>query len=320
MRISVSRDLKSRDGYSNFMRRLLEHLKKQGKVKVVRRGERSDVHIIIISGPRKKGSLNIARIDGAYYDHPRVRGNVSIGRTIQIADAVVFQSDFSRKHVLSLTRSSPKRSAVIFNGISINQIKRIPKSNIDLSRFDKVFVACSRWKARPAKRLEAVIRGFQIAKKKSEMSLGLVVIGEIKRKPQVTDRSITWLGKIRPRDVISTYKACDYMVHISHIDSCPNSVIEALCCGLPVLCNNLGGTPEIVGQDGIVVPIDDSNYKLGKVFRSLQEVGPKSVDNRKLAHGFLDMSLDTWEVHRPDLDISCCASRYYSLFTELLGT
>ena len=45
-------------------------------------------------------------------------------------------------------------------------------------------------------------------------------------------------------------------LHLCHIDSCPNIVIEGLCCGLNVLCSNLGGTQEIVGENGVVLRAD----------------------------------------------------------------
>jgi glycosyltransferase involved in cell wall biosynthesis len=58
------------------------------------------------------------------------------------------------------------------------------------------------------------------------------------------------------KDIISIMKACDYQIHLCHIDSCPNSVIEGLACGLNVLCTNLGGTPEIVKDNGVILDVD----------------------------------------------------------------
>ena len=51
-------------------------------------------------------------------------------------------------------------------------------------------------------------------------------------------------------------KACDYQLHLCHIDSCPNIVLEGLCSGLNILCSNLGGTKELVQNDGIVLKAD----------------------------------------------------------------
>ena len=51
-------------------------------------------------------------------------------------------------------------------------------------------------------------------------------------------------------------KSCDYQLHLAFIDICPNSVLEGMACGLNVLCSNLGGTPEIVGDNGIILTLD----------------------------------------------------------------
>ncbi len=51
-------------------------------------------------------------------------------------------------------------------------------------------------------------------------------------------------------------KACDYQLHIAFIDICPNGVIEGMASGLNVLCSNLGGTPEIVGDNGVILNVD----------------------------------------------------------------
>ncbi|MBM3136822.1 MAG: glycosyltransferase [Chloroflexi bacterium] len=45
--------------------------------------------------------------------------------------------------------------------------------------------------------------------------------------------------------------------------ACPNSVIEALACGLPVVSYATGSIPELVGQEGgITVPYGANYWKL----------------------------------------------------------
>ena len=39
------------------------------------------------------------------------------------------------------------------------------------------------------------------------------------------------------------------MPHNAHNDPCPNTVLEALSCALPVVYSNTGGVPELVGPD-----------------------------------------------------------------------
>lgn len=46
--------------------------------------------------------------------------------------------------------------------------------------------------------------------------------------------------------VASYYRASDLYIHASHADTFPNSVIEALACGVPVVATAVGGIPEQV--------------------------------------------------------------------------
>lgn len=53
------------------------------------------------------------------------------------------------------------------------------------------------------------------------------------------------------------YRMADAYVMTKHNDPCPNTVLEALACGLPVLYSNTGGVSELVGDDaGVALECD----------------------------------------------------------------
>jgi len=45
-----------------------------------------------------------------------------------------------------------------------------------------------------------------------------------------------------------------------HAEGCSNSIMEYMACGLPVVCNNMGGNSELVvdGETGYIIPADDA--------------------------------------------------------------
>jgi len=67
------------------------------------------------------------------------------------------------------------------------------------------------------------------------------------------------------------------LIHIAKIESCSNAVVESLVSGLPVITNNVGGTKELVRDNGIVLNLDKkilfnekyfSDYKCDKLILS----------------------------------------------------
>lgn len=66
--------------------------------------------------------------------------------------------------------------------------------------------------------------------------------------------SIRWLGSIK--DVSTLWRAADIGVLASHEEGLPNSLLEAMAMGVPMITTNVGGVADIVtnGLDALVVP------------------------------------------------------------------
>jgi glycosyltransferase involved in cell wall biosynthesis len=75
--------------------------------------------------------------------------------------------------------------------------------------------------------------------------------------------SVRWLGII-PHDEIPQLDRNAHLLFPAEINAaCPNSVVEALACGLPVVSYATGSIPELVGQEGgITVPYGANYWKL----------------------------------------------------------
>lgn len=75
------------------------------------------------------------------------------------------------------------------------------------------------------------------------------------------------------------YQAADVYIHAARADTFPNSVLEALSCGTPVVATAVGGIPEQVehGKTGFLVPNGDSNTM---AIRLTQILNDESLRNR----------------------------------------
>jgi len=63
-------------------------------------------------------------------------------------------------------------------------------------------------------------------------------------------------GYLAPGELIGAYNAATVVVHARPDEGFPLSIAEALACGRPVLAVEGGGTPEVLGDAGVVVPRD----------------------------------------------------------------
>ncbi|MHA2279409.1 MAG: glycosyltransferase [Promethearchaeota archaeon] len=309
MRLSLDRDLDGSRGLQKFGASLIECLRDNFDVQLVGAQQKSDVHLVIIQGALKPGARNVVRIDGVYYDVKRLGMNGSIARSLARMDGVIYQSSWCKIFAENMLKVKPRRFAVIHNGTDQSKFENVP---VDKMGFDEVFLVCAHWRIN--KRLQSVVESFLEARAITGKNLGLFVLG---KADYICDSLyVKYFDYVTGSKFYSLYRSSDYMCHICHLDACPNSVVEGLSAGLPVLCNNIGGTPELVKSDGIVLKLDKPfDFK---PIKSMEIVGPNSVDNTTLINGMLQMMEKSWDVNRPDLDISVSAKRYYDFFQDLL--
>lgn len=59
-----------------------------------------------------------------------------------------------------------------------------------------------------------------------------------------------------PMRVATFYQSADVFLHAAHAENFPYTIIEALCCGVPVVATAVGGIPEQIthGFNGFLVP------------------------------------------------------------------
>jgi len=71
--------------------------------------------------------------------------------------------------------------------------------------------------------------------------------------------SVRWRGAVASDEVAQRLREADIFLHASHSEGISNAVLEAMACGLPVVCTDAGGMREAVrdGIDGFVVPVRD---------------------------------------------------------------
>lgn len=72
------------------------------------------------------------------------------------------------------------------------------------------------------------------------------------------ERHVRFLGTHTMREAPDVYRRAHLLLHTRANDPCPNTVLEALATGLPVVHPLSGGVPELVGDAGVGVPGETS--------------------------------------------------------------
>src|SRR5437763_4217849 len=91
--------------------------------------------------------------------------------------------------------------------------------------------------------------------------VGFVIPGEqnsfeaLITKYNLSDR-ITLTGRIPRKDALPYIRAMDIFAFTSLHDGCPNTVLEAMLAGVPIVATRVGAVPELIedGKHGLLVP------------------------------------------------------------------
>jgi glycosyltransferase involved in cell wall biosynthesis len=109
---------------------------------------------------------------------------------------------------------------------------------------------------------------------------------------------IVWTGLV-PQERIPEIDRSAHILYSADVNAaCPNSVIEALACGLPVLAYNTGALPELVNGDaGRVVPYGGDPWQLDPPdLNALSEAALEILNNqahfRRAARGHAEANFN----------------------------
>jgi glycosyltransferase involved in cell wall biosynthesis len=257
-----------------FMHRLSDSIVNQ-KLAIVRRTILPfyDIALFKITSKSKYKKPFVLRVDGIYFDNKNTIGdsdkmNSDIFSSIKMSNGVIFISDFCRKLVETFNGKVSKSFVIIHNSVDIKLFSPIGnnfRSRCDFSNNDRVIVVSASW--RRHKRLKETILLFRRLREyvSDRQSYKLLVLGG---EPDYVekDKDIIYVGKVDPRQLPAWYRTGDIFIHLSWIEPCGNTQIEAMACGLPVVCTNNGGVGEtIMRANGGIVSQADDEYGFNKI-------------------------------------------------------
>ena len=200
---------------------------------------------------------------GAWYAGDWEAQNRRMARSYHAADWVFYQSEFCRRAAERFlgTRTGP--GEILYNAVDTSRFAP-GSARQDAARAGFGFLITGVIDKHLYYHLESTIAGLRLACD-GGLDARLAVAGRVDAESRSRaealaaklglSEKIRFTGPYYQQQAPDVYRAADAYVMTKHNDPCPNTVLEALASGLPVLYSDSGGVPELVGSEaGIALP------------------------------------------------------------------
>jgi len=259
------------------------------KIEVTHNLEEPGDAILIIGGTkdlpallrrRRGGTRIVQRLDGINWIHRRrytgprhfVRaeyGNLllSLIRS-RIATHIVYQSHFARRWWENWYGDPHRPCFVIHNGVDLKAYSPAPGNAVPPSPPYRLLVVEGHLSGGYDRGLQHAMALAQALQETCSIEVELMVVGEmaeaLRRRLAAQARlPIQWMGSLPRARIPEVDRSAHVLFSADLQPACPNSVIEALACGLPVVAFDTGALSELVtGDAGRLVPYGGDPWRL----------------------------------------------------------
>jgi glycosyltransferase involved in cell wall biosynthesis len=193
-------------------------------------------------------------------------------------------SNIIARETADLYNISPDLVETIFNPVDVARFTARLKKRAQDNKV--VFVSVGRFS--PQKNHIGLVEAFSCVSKELPVAR-LVLIGDGELK-LIVEKKVEQLGlkdKVEftgnVADIPQRLARADVFVLPSHYEGLPMSILEAMAAGLPVIATAVGGIPDIVKENGILVNagdmkgLVDAMIKLGKDEELRKKMGEKAL-------------------------------------------
>lgn len=229
-----------------------------------------------------------------------------IRRVWRNAAAVIANSQGLKELALKTDRNA--KIDIIYNGVNIEDFSR--RDNRESGDITILTVA----RLIKRKGIDDLIRAVPaIAKERQNIKLRIIGEGnmenELKSLAQKLEiaKYIEFLGYIPHNEISNYYSSSDIFVLPSKNEGMSNTVLEAMASGLPIITTDTGGTRELINENGIIIPSEDSGAISNAVLRFINDRKLREnmgIKSRKIAESM------SWKN---------VAKEYYRIYEEVAG-
>ncbi|MBN33481.1 MAG: hypothetical protein CMM46_01645 [Rhodospirillaceae bacterium] len=180
--------------------------------------------------------------------------NQEMAAAYHLADHVFWQSSFSRRSADCFLGEREGPGEILFNAVDTTHFSPLPE------RPDRpvTFLVAGRFEHHLYPRIGDALDGLARLQHEGR-DVALVIAGSMDDECRSRCRAdvarlaleevVILYGAYEQSGAPEVYQAADIYIMTKPNDPCPNTVIEALASGLPVIYSETGGVPELVGSD-----------------------------------------------------------------------
>ncbi len=243
--------------------------------------------ILVSGGLRSPGKLKpmieknipiIQRLDGINWVHKRSKtglrhylkseyGNRIISHLRdRVVNKIIYQSEFVLKNWERVYGPAKVPHAVVHNGVDLTRYTPDGPHDRQSSPY-KIALVEGGFGDGHEYGLETVVRLIEELTKKHGLDVEAHIAGRVPESEKTywaknSNVKIIWAGFIKAEKIPEFNRSAHLLFSAELNAACPNSVIEALACGLPVLAFDTGSLSELVQKDaGKIVPFEGDPWK-----------------------------------------------------------
>ena len=199
-----------------------------------------------------------------------------------------------------------KKTSIIYNPVNDEVFHQIENGELKIENGERLNRIISVGRLYPQKNQEMMIRAFaKVADKFPEWQLVIYGEGPLRESLELIVDSLELQDRVllpgRTEHVIEELRKSKIFCMSSDYEGMSNSMIEAICVGLPIITTNVSGTEELIidGKNGFLVPPNDEE-QMAQCFNTLmgsdEFLNQFSVYNKKLSCRFkTEAIVNQWE-------------------------
>jgi glycosyltransferase involved in cell wall biosynthesis len=167
----------------------------------------------------------------------------------------------------------PRRVFVVRNGLDLDRFSSLAETTNSKNYVASVGTLSA------VKRWDRLIRVIQTLRTFGVEDVEFRIAGDGPRRPFLEklvrdldiSQSVEFLGE--HHDIPAFLRRAKFLVHTSESEGCPNVVMEAMACGLPVVAMEAGDIPYLVedGKTGFVIPQGDETTLAERILQLLRQ-------------------------------------------------